>query len=89
VLADITEEDLEMSRRVQVCRDSFAGETTVREVIVTELGCSWCGENPHDRLFRYGVEPDSVLGRIAWSDGFFCSVVCWRVCVVVERRGRC
>ena len=64
---------------VQISHDGFARESLVRDVVPTLLQtCDWCGQNPYGRLFRYGVQPDSISGRINWCKGLFCCIECFR-----------
>ena len=79
VMKAIVEEEIVVSGYVQISRDPFARETVVREIVhTTTETCGWCGNNHHNHLFRYGVEPDSISCRVNWSKGIFCSVDCWR-----------
>lgn len=66
--------------RVSISRDPFAREEIVRETVETTSTCKWCGQHRRGgtKLFRYGIQPDSISGRINWIDGDFCSIGCMR-----------
>ncbi len=47
--------------------------------------CDWCGGSRgglcgSERLglFEYGIEPDSIGGRVNWIEGRYCGVDCMR-----------
>lgn len=63
---------------VQVMRDPFARCTIMREIVRTDKGCAWCGGNRFGRLFRYGVERDSLRPRVDWQPEAFCNIECMR-----------
>ena len=64
---------------VSVSRDPFAREDIVRETVETSGSCKWCGNTRRGgKLFHYGVQPDSINGRVNWIDGLFCGISCMR-----------
>ena len=64
---------------VSVSRDPFAREDIVRETVETSNTCDWCGNMRRGgKLFRYGIQPDSINGRVNWIDGLFCNIGCMR-----------
>lgn len=60
-----------------ISRDVFARMDVVRETVTKpdRKPCAWCGQLAR---FRYGVQPDSISGRVSWYDKMFCSVGCLR-----------
>ena len=68
-----------------ISRDLFAREELHREAIpydetwIIAHGCDWCGGfNGYGGLFKYWIEPDSVVYRRVDIYGLFCSVGCMR-----------
>lgn len=40
-------------------------------------GCAFCGgTNAYKKLFRYGIESDSIGSHTQWDDRAFCSIGC-------------
>ena len=65
------------SRFIAISREPFARLDVVRRLVDTASGCSWCGGRRRSgRLFQYGVDPDSLMSRTAWTRGLFCSKAC-------------
>ena len=60
---------------VQIGRDPFARQSTMRVVITDAQDCAWCGQPAR---FRYFTEPDERPVRPPTSGPAFCSVGCWR-----------
>jgi len=63
--------------------NAFARHEIVRERvgIRDDTDCSWCGrvkstKNGSRYLFRYGIQADSLVARINWLRGLFCSKGC-------------
>jgi len=63
---------------VSIGRNPFARHDLVREIVRTQKGCSWCGQNFRGRLFAYGHHPDGIYTRPAYLKGEFCSIDCCR-----------
>ena len=65
---------------VQLYRDPVARLTVVRRSVPSRTQpCAWCGQQLHHRmLFQYGVQPDSISGRIHWLIMHFCTIGCAR-----------
>lgn len=63
---------------IQISHDPVARLSVVRrrEKAPQKL-CRWCG-SPRKSLvlFRYGIQPDSLSGRVEWDGHLFCSKSC-------------
>ena len=60
-----------------VNRDAFAREELHKESV--KGTCTWCGNtNRHGKVWKYRLEPDSIVSRKNEIAGTFCNLNCLR-----------